>query len=88
MQPMHIKIPPAALADFVHCIICSREDKIGREEKEMQMQMNLRFLSRMLPRRVSQREMELAYLNQSTSLIDLEYREREIDSGRFRVRNH
>ncbi len=52
------------------------------------MQMNLRFLSRMLPRRVSQREMELAYLNQSTSLIDLEYREREIDSGRFRVRNH
>ena len=50
--------------------------------------MNIRFLSRILPRRVTQREMEMAYLNQSTSLVDLEYREREIDRGRFRSRNY
>jgi Protein of unknown function (DUF3563) len=50
--------------------------------------MNIRFLSRMLPRVATQRELEMAYLNQSTSMIDLEYREREIDRGRFQRRNY
>jgi hypothetical protein len=34
--------------------------------------------------RVSRQEAELDYLNQSTSRIDLEMRQREIDRGRFR----
>jgi hypothetical protein len=29
-------------------------------------------------------EMELDYLNQSTSLVDLEIRQREVDRGRYR----
>ena len=35
-------------------------------------------------RQPSRREVELDYLNQSTSRSDLEMREREIDRGRFR----
>jgi Protein of unknown function (DUF3563) len=50
--------------------------------------MKIRFLSRMLPRVATQRELEMAYLNQSTSMIDLEYREREIDRGRLQRRNY
>ena len=46
--------------------------------------MKLRFLSRMMPRPTTQHDLEMAYLNQSTSLIDLEHREREIDRGMFR----
>ena len=37
----------------------------------------------LLPRRLSRREAELAYLNQSVSLYDLECREREIAQGKF-----
>ncbi|SFF08433.1 Protein of unknown function [Aureimonas phyllosphaerae] len=33
-------------------------------------------------------ERALAYLNDATSLADLERREREIDSGRFRQNRH
>ncbi|WP_156369118.1 DUF3563 family protein [Aureimonas sp. Leaf324] len=36
----------------------------------------------------SHEERALAYLNESTSLADLERREREIDSGRFRQNRH
>ena len=32
----------------------------------------------------SRQELELDYLNQSTSQVDLEIRQREIDRGRFR----
>ena len=32
----------------------------------------------------SRQELELEYLNQSTSQVDLEIRQREIDRGRFR----
>lgn len=32
----------------------------------------------------SRREAELGYLNEATSLVDLEMREREVDRGRFR----
>ena len=37
--------------------------------------MNLRFLSRLLPRAVSDAERELAYLNGATSMVDLELRQ-------------
>jgi hypothetical protein len=37
----------------------------------------------LFPRRQSRREAELAYLNASVSLYDLERREREIASGKF-----
>ncbi|MCB1445817.1 MAG: DUF3563 family protein [Rhizobiaceae bacterium] len=33
-------------------------------------------------------EREMAYLNQSVDCIDLEYRQRQIDRGMFRRRNH
>jgi Protein of unknown function (DUF3563) len=46
--------------------------------------MKLRFLSRFLPRILSDEERELAYLNGATSLVDLEYRQREIDRGKKR----
>jgi Protein of unknown function (DUF3563) len=46
--------------------------------------MKLRFLSRILPRIQSDEERELAYLNGATSLVDLEYRQREIDRGKLR----
>lgn len=36
----------------------------------------------------SQRERALAYLNESTSIADLERREREIDAGRFHDKRH
>jgi hypothetical protein len=48
--------------------------------------MNLRFLSRVLPRIPSEQERETAYLNGATSLVDLEYRQREID--RRKIRNN
>lgn len=35
-------------------------------------------------RRPARQEAELDYLNQSTSRVDLELRQREIDRGRFR----
>ena len=35
-------------------------------------------------RRHARQEAELDYLNQSTSQVDLELRQREIDRGRFR----
>jgi Protein of unknown function (DUF3563) len=50
--------------------------------------MKLRFLSRVLPRFPSDQERELAYLNGATSLVDLEYRQREIDRGRLRRSNY
>ena len=37
----------------------------------------------LFPRRQSRREAELAYLNASVSLYDLERREREIAMGKF-----
>lgn len=37
----------------------------------------------LFPRRQSRREAELAYLNASVSLYDLERREREIAGGKF-----
>jgi Protein of unknown function (DUF3563) len=46
--------------------------------------MNLRFLSRMIPRIPSEAEREAAYLNGATSLVDLEYRQREIDRSKQR----
>jgi Protein of unknown function (DUF3563) len=46
--------------------------------------MKLRFLSRVLPRFPSEAERELTYLNGATSLVDLEYRQREIDRGSLR----
>jgi hypothetical protein len=41
------------------------------------------FLKRLFPRRTDRREAELAYLNQSVSLYDLERREREVACGKF-----
>jgi len=35
----------------------------------------------------SREELELEYLNQSTSAVDLELRQREVDRGRFRARH-
>jgi hypothetical protein len=46
--------------------------------------MKLRFLSRMIPRIPSEHEREMAYLNGATSLVDLEYRQREIDRRKIR----
>ena len=46
--------------------------------------MNLRFLSRILPRAISDAERELAYLNGATSMVDLEMRQRELDRARLR----
>lgn len=37
----------------------------------------------LLPRQLTRREVELAYLNDSVSLYDLERREREIAAGKF-----
>jgi hypothetical protein len=37
-------------------------------------------------RRYRQFDPEQAYLEQATSLVDLEYRQREIDRGKFRSR--
>ena len=34
----------------------------------------------------SREEQELDYLNQSTSAVDLEIRQREVDRGRFRAK--
>jgi hypothetical protein len=48
--------------------------------------MNLRFLSRLLPRAVSDAERELAYLNGATSMVDLELRQRELDRAKLRRR--
>jgi hypothetical protein len=48
--------------------------------------MKLRFLSRMFPRVPSEAERDMAYLNGATSLVDLEYRQREID--RRKIRNN
>ncbi len=36
-----------------------------------------------LPRRMSRREAEMAYLNAAVSAYDLERREREVAAGRF-----
>lgn len=41
------------------------------------------FLKRLLPNIQNRQELELAYLNQSVSLYDLECRQREIDHGKF-----
>ena len=46
--------------------------------------MNLRFLSRLLPRVQSDEERELAYLNGATSMVDLELRQRELDRSKRR----
>ena len=46
--------------------------------------MNLRFLSRLLPRAVSEEERALAYLNGATSMVDLELRQRELDRAKKR----
>ena len=46
--------------------------------------MKLRFLSRVLPRFLSDQERELAYLNGATSMVDLELRQREIDRAKVR----
>jgi Protein of unknown function (DUF3563) len=46
--------------------------------------MKLRFLSRFLPRIVSQEERELAFLNGATSMVDLEMRQRELDRAKAR----
>jgi hypothetical protein len=46
--------------------------------------MKLRFLSRVLPRMMSQEERELAYLNGATSMVDLELRQRELDRAKGR----
>ncbi len=37
-------------------------------------------------KRIRDFDPERAYLNESTSLIDLEFRQREVDRGRFRRR--
>lgn len=46
--------------------------------------MNLRFLSRLLPRAMSDEERALAYLNGATSMVDLELRQRELDRSKRR----
>jgi hypothetical protein len=46
--------------------------------------MNLRFISRIMPRFPSDAERELRYLNGATSLVDLEHRQREIDRAKAR----
>ena len=46
--------------------------------------MNLRFLSRLLPRAVSEEEREHAYLSGATSMVDLELRQRELDRAKRR----
>jgi Protein of unknown function (DUF3563) len=86
MHTVQGTIPLANLAHHsaVHHILPRGQNREGRKE----IQMNVRFLSRMFPRVATQRELEMAYLNQSTSMIDLEYREREIDRGRFQRRNY
>jgi Protein of unknown function (DUF3563) len=48
--------------------------------------MKLRFLSRLLPRAMSDEERELAYLSGATSLVDLELRQREFDRAKARRR--
>ena len=48
--------------------------------------MNLRFLSRVLPRPISDEEREHAYLSGATSLVDLELRQRELDRSKQRRR--
>lgn len=41
------------------------------------------FISRFLPQLPSRAALEMAYLNGSVSLYDLEAREREVDRGKF-----
>ncbi len=48
--------------------------------------MKLRFLSRLLPRVMSEEEREHAYLSGATSLVDLEHRQREFDRRKQRPR--
>ncbi len=47
------------------------------------METEMTLLRALFPPRRTRHEMELAYLNQSVSLYDLECREREIDQGKF-----
>jgi hypothetical protein len=68
----------AAAAPAPHC---GWEDSSGRRKEH---QMKFRFLSRLVPRAPSEAEREMAYLNGATSLVDLEYRQREIDRRKIR----
>lgn len=45
--------------------------------------MKTNLLTRMFPKRPSRQQREMAYLNESVSIYDLECREREIERGKF-----
>ena len=42
------------------------------------------FMSALFPKMPTRRDAEMAYLNDSVSIYDLERREREVSQGRFR----
>jgi hypothetical protein len=62
---------------LLHCTIFA----VG-EKRRLKMKMNL--LTRMFLKPVSRQQREMAYLNESVSIYDLESREREVSRGKFR----
>jgi hypothetical protein len=61
---------------------------IGRKRKQPQeFPMGIISRTRAVLGRIRTFDPETAYLNESTSLVDLESRQREIDRGKFKQRN-
>jgi hypothetical protein len=54
------------------------------EKKELEMKQNL--ITRLFASPASRQDRELAYLNQSVTIYDLERRQREVSNGLFRVK--